>query len=100
MSTMSTASTIMSRKVTMLKSKQNQQCKNVNNANNINNVNNVNNVNKSVKSAILAHHLRPIFGLVSKSAGPQLFSKVQARRKSSEANEQHNGIRLRMSSPL
>ena len=47
---------------------------NVNNVNNINdvkniknvkNVNNINNVNcKSVKSATLAHHLGPIFGLV------------------------------------
>ena len=38
----------------------------VNNVNNINDVNNVNNINcKSVKSATLAHHLRPIFGLVS-----------------------------------
>ena len=38
---------------------------NVNNMNDINKVNNVNNINcKSVKSATLAHHLRPIFGLV------------------------------------
>ena len=38
---------------------------NVNNVKNIKNVNNINNVNcKSVKSATLAHHLGPIFGLV------------------------------------
>ena len=38
---------------------------NVNNINNVSNVNNVNNVNyKSVKSALLAHHLRLVLGLV------------------------------------
>ena len=38
---------------------------NVNNVKNFKNVNNINNVNcKSVKSATLAHHLGPIFGLV------------------------------------
>ena len=51
----------------MQQCQQYQQCQQANNVtypNNVNNVNNVNNINCSVKSATLAHHLGPIFGLV------------------------------------
>ena len=41
---------------------------NIKNVKNVKNVNNINNVNcKSIKSATLAHHLGPIFGLVNNS---------------------------------